>query len=128
MTPHREWFCEYGRYDGGDVFFGDDSTTKIVGRGRFKLILQDGRKRTLLGVLHIPSLEINLIFVSKMIDSGVHTLFQRDSYKMVRGVMVLMRGVQIGTMYKLLENVNSTGCNNIIAPKIDSTRLDVDTT
>jgi hypothetical protein len=34
MTPHREWFCEYERYEGGDVFLGDDSTTKIVGQGR----------------------------------------------------------------------------------------------
>jgi hypothetical protein len=31
MTPHREWFCEYERYDGGDVFLGDDLTTKIIG-------------------------------------------------------------------------------------------------
>jgi hypothetical protein len=35
------------------VFLGDDSTTKIVRRGRFRLILQDGRKRTFPGVLHI---------------------------------------------------------------------------
>jgi hypothetical protein len=28
MTPQREWFYEYERYDGGDVFIGDDSTTK----------------------------------------------------------------------------------------------------
>ena len=27
MTPHKEWFCEYERYDGGNVFLGDDSTT-----------------------------------------------------------------------------------------------------
>jgi hypothetical protein len=31
MTPCSEWFCEYDRYDGGVVFLGDDSTTKIVG-------------------------------------------------------------------------------------------------
>jgi hypothetical protein len=37
MTP--EWFCEYEQYEGGDVFLGDDSTTKIVGRGRIRLIL-----------------------------------------------------------------------------------------
>ena len=24
MTPHKEWFCEYDRYDEGDVFLGDD--------------------------------------------------------------------------------------------------------
>jgi hypothetical protein len=51
MTPHREWFSEYEKYDGGDVFLGDDSTTKILGRGRVKLLLKDGRIRTLPGVL-----------------------------------------------------------------------------
>jgi hypothetical protein len=34
MTPHREWFYEYELYRGGDVFLGDESTTKIVGWGR----------------------------------------------------------------------------------------------
>jgi hypothetical protein len=31
MTPHREWFCKYEMYDGGNVFLGDDSTTRIIG-------------------------------------------------------------------------------------------------
>ena len=31
MSPHREWFYEYERYDGGNVFLGDDSTTRIIG-------------------------------------------------------------------------------------------------
>jgi hypothetical protein len=35
---------------------------------------------------------------------------------MVRGVMVLMKGVQIETPYKFLGNVNSTGCNNNVVP------------
>jgi hypothetical protein len=39
MTPHREKFCEYEQYEGGYVFLGGDSTTKIVGRGRVCLIL-----------------------------------------------------------------------------------------
>jgi hypothetical protein len=53
MTPHRKWFCEYEKYDCGDVFLGDDSTTKIMGRGRVKLLLKYGRNRTLPRVLHI---------------------------------------------------------------------------
>ncbi|MCZ2221961.1 zinc finger domain-containing protein [Corynebacterium pilbarense] len=32
MIPHREWFCKYERYDGGNVFLGDDSTNRIIGR------------------------------------------------------------------------------------------------
>jgi hypothetical protein len=31
MNYHREWFYEYERYDGGDAFVDDDSTTKIIG-------------------------------------------------------------------------------------------------
>jgi hypothetical protein len=60
-------------------------------------------------VLHILVLERNLIYVNKMSDVGVHTLFQKDSCNMVRGVMVLMKGVQIGTLYMLLGSVDSTG-------------------
>ena len=60
-------------------------------------------------VLHIPGLAINLIYVSKMTDVGVHTLFQKDMCKMVEGTMVLMKGVQLGTICKLLGNIDSTG-------------------
>jgi hypothetical protein len=56
MTPQREWFYEYERYDGGNVFLGDDSTTKIIGRGKFKLRHIDGRIITLPSVLHISRL------------------------------------------------------------------------
>jgi hypothetical protein len=71
MTPHREWFYEYERYDGDNIFLGDDSTTRIIGRGKFKLRLIDERIITLPGVLHIPRLARNLIHVSKMDDAGV---------------------------------------------------------
>jgi hypothetical protein len=49
---------------------------------------------------------------------GVHTLFHKDMYKMVRGAMVLMKGFQIGTLYKLLGNVDLIGCN--VVSKVDS--------
>jgi hypothetical protein len=68
-TPHREWFSEYEKYDGGDVFLGDDSTTTIMGRGRVKLLLKYGRIRTLPGVLHIPKLSRSLISLSKLEDA-----------------------------------------------------------
>jgi hypothetical protein len=90
------------------------------------MILQDGRSRSLLGVIHILGLERNLISIIKMSDVGMHTIFPKDSCKMVRGVMVLMKGVRIGNLYKLLGSVDSYGCNNIIVPKVELnlTRLD----
>ena len=83
MTPHKEWFSEYEKYDGGDVFLGDESTTKIVGRRRVKLLLKDGRIRTLLGVLHIPKLAKSLIYVSKLDDARVDTVFGKGTCNMV---------------------------------------------
>jgi hypothetical protein len=58
-------------------------------------------------VLHIPGLARNLIYVSKMSDAGVHTLFYKDMCNMVIYFMVLMKGFWIGTLYKLLGNVDS---------------------
>jgi hypothetical protein len=117
MTPLREWFSEYEKYDGGDVFLGDDSTTKIMGHGRVKLLLKDGRIRTLPGVLHIPKLAKSLISISKLDDAGVNTIFGKNTCKMVRGVMVLMRGFRCGTLYKLLGRTYTNGCNNYVVPE-----------
>ena len=83
FTPHREWFYEYEKYDGGDFFLGDDRKTRIVGRRKVKLNLKGGRVRTLPGVLHIPALARNLISASKMDDAGVKTVFEKDTCKMV---------------------------------------------
>jgi hypothetical protein len=79
MTPHREWFSEYEKYDGGDIFLGDDLTTNILGHGRVKLLLKYGRIRTLPGVLYIPKLARSLISISKMYDAGVDTVFGKNT-------------------------------------------------
>jgi hypothetical protein len=117
MTPHREWFSEYEKYDGGDVFLGDDSKEKILGCGRVKSLLNDGRIRTLPGVLHIPKLARSLIFVSKLGDVGVKIVFEKNTCKMVQGAMVLMRGVRCGTLYKLLGSTYTNGCNSFVFPE-----------
>jgi len=98
FTPHREWFGEYEKYDGGDVFLGDDRKARIVVHGKLKLKLQGGRFRTLLGVFHILALVRNLISVSQLDDAGVKIVFKKNTCKIVRGELVLIWGVQIGTL------------------------------
>jgi hypothetical protein len=78
----------------------------------------DGRIRTLLGVLHILGLAINLICVSKMDDAGVKIVFEKETCRMVRGEMVLLKGVWIGNMYKLQRSTISDRCNSSIVPNI----------
>jgi hypothetical protein len=118
MNPHRGWFCEYERYDGGNVFLGDESTTRIIGQGKVKLRLIYGRIRTLPGVLQIPGLAINLISIRKMDDARVKKIFEKETWRMVRGEMVLLKGVWFGTIYKMKGSTISDGCNSSIVPDI----------
>jgi hypothetical protein len=37
----------------------------------------------------------NLIFVRKMDDAGVKTIFEKETCRMVRGAMVLLKGVHV---------------------------------
>eukprot|EP00253_Pinus_taeda_P025779 PITA_25779 len=87
FTPHREWFCEYEKYDGGDVFLGEYRKARIIGRGKVKSKLQGGKVRKLPGALHIPALAKKFISVSKLDDAGVKTMFKKDTCKMVQGAL-----------------------------------------
>jgi len=84
------------------------------------LKLQGGGVRTLLGVLHILALAKNLISVSKLDDAGVKTVFKKDTCKMVWGALVLMRGVHIGTLYKLQGSMVVDGCNSSMVLESES--------
>jgi hypothetical protein len=64
--------------------------------------------------MNILILANNLISVIKMDDAGVKTIFEKETCRMVRGAMVLMKGVQFGTLYKLQGNTISDGCNTSI--------------
>ena len=116
MTPHREWFYDYETYDGSNVFLGDDSIKRIIGRGKVKLRLIYGRIRTLPGVFHIPGLDRNLISISKMDDAGIKPIFEKETCRMVQGEIVLLKGVWIGTMYKFQGTTIINGCNTSIVP------------
>jgi hypothetical protein len=82
------------------------------------LRLIDGRIRKLPRVLHIPGLAKNYIYVIKMDDAGVKTIFEKETCRMVRGEMVLLKGVRFGTLYKLEGSIISDGCNSSIVPNI----------
>ncbi|KAH9332121.1 hypothetical protein KI387_043702 [Taxus chinensis] len=101
MTPNKNWFSKYENYDDGKVYLGDNSFLEIVGHGSIQVKFSDGRIRRFDGVLHIPGLAKKLLSISKLIYAGVHVQFSEASVKMMRGVMVIARGIRLGTLYKL---------------------------
>lgn len=62
-------------------------------------------------MLHIIRLAQNLFSMSKLIYAGMQVVFYDARYKMVRGAMVIARGVKFGTLYKLY--VCTIECNII---------------
>jgi hypothetical protein len=82
------------------------------------LRLIDGRTITPLDVLHIPDLTINFISIRKMDDAGVRKLFGKETCRMVRGAMVLLKGVSFGTLYNMQGTNISDGCNSSILSNI----------
>ena len=66
------------------------------------------------GVLHIPNLARNLIYVRKMYVVGGNIVCGDGGCKMVQGSMVLIRGFQDGTLYKLLGRNIIIECNSSI--------------
>ena len=47
-----------------------------------------------------------------MDDVGVKTMFEKYTYKMVYGELVLLWGFQSGTIYKILGSTAIYGCNS----------------
>jgi hypothetical protein len=82
------------------------------------LTLIYGRIITLPGVHHILGLARNLIFVRKMDDAGLKTIFEKETCRMVKGGMVLLKRVQFGTLYNLEGSTICDGYNSSIVPYI----------
>ena len=53
-----------------------------------------------------------------MDDAGVKTIFEKETCRMVRGAMVLLKGVWFGTLYKMQGRTISDECNSSIVPNI----------
>eukprot|EP00253_Pinus_taeda_P005553 PITA_05553 len=66
-----------------------------------------------------------MISISKLDDAGVKIVFEKDTCKMVRGALVSMRGVWIGTLYKLQGSTIIDGCNSSVVPQSGAENLAV---
>jgi hypothetical protein len=68
--------------------------------------------------VHIQILAINFIYVSKMDNAGVKIMFEKETFRMVRGEMVLLKGFWIGNLYKMQGSTISDGFNTSIVHDI----------
>ena len=101
VTPHREWFTNYDAKRTGRVHLGNDYACEIMGVGDVQLKFQQGSSFTLKNVRHVPKLTKSLISSGQLDDGGYTTTFGDNSWKIIKGSLVVACGTKSGTLYML---------------------------
>jgi len=94
ICANREAFFSYTPVedDREEVYLGDSSTTKVLGKGKVLLKLTSGKTLALVDVLHVPTMRANLISVSLLGRAGVKVSFESDKIIMTKNNVFVEKG------------------------------------
>ena len=70
VTAHHDYFTSYVNSDYGDVWIGNEGTSKIVGIGNICLEPNVGCKLLLKDIKHVLDIRLNLISTGKLDDDS----------------------------------------------------------
>ena len=121
VTPHREWFLTYRQGHYGSVRLGDSFTCEITGFKNICCQFPNGSLFTLHNVCHVLALTKSLISTGQLDDIGYHTVFGSQSWKIMKGFMVIAKGVKCGSLYPM--HVSFVNENVVAITKLPSTSL-----
>ena len=48
---------------------------------------------------------MNLISTGILDDEGYHTVFSKETWKVIKGALVMAKGIKVGTLYTLTKNI-----------------------
>lgn len=114
MCPHRSWFSSYESCEGGYVLMRNNSMSQIMGVGTVQLRMFDGIVRILENVRHVPELKKSLISLSELDSRGYKYTGQGGVIKVSKGILVVMKGIRVGNLYKLLGSTVVDGAQMVI--------------
>ena len=125
MTPKKDWFDTYKPYNGGMVQIGNDATCPVIGIGTVKIKMFDGVVRVFNNIRHVPDLRKNLISLGVLDDFGYSYSSKGGIMKNTKGVLMVMRGQKVGTLYNLIGNtvVGRVAITTPVEPSTDDTKL-----
>lgn len=103
MTSHWGWFSNYEEYDCVKVYLYDVSHQNVACCGRVKIKFSNGWVKGIDVLMHILVFALNLLSECKMSDLGVQVFLPQGGCKMTRGFVMIIKGVQNSTLYKLDE-------------------------
>lgn len=123
MSPHKEWFHNFKKCEGGMVLLGDNKACKIMGIGSVVIKMFDGCYRTLKDVRYVPDLKRNLIFVDVLDVEGCVVKIDNGVIKINKGALTVMKGMIKNGLYALKGNTVEGTIDHVVAGEIDNTKL-----
>lgn len=109
MCPFSDMFDMYTPYDGEFVFMGNNVECKSISKGTVNLMMHDGIVRTLTDIMHVPNLKRNLISLGTLDSKGCKFSAISGVIKVVKGVMIVMKGEKVKNLYTLVGSIVKGG-------------------
>ena len=106
-TSQRKMLNSYVKKDLGTVYLGDDEPSKISEKEDGELKLVNNTSLKLKDTRHVPKLKRNLISVGQLTDLGYKVTFEKESWKMSKGTVVVAHGKREGSLYIANEKIDA---------------------
>ena len=115
----------YKPYNGSMVQMGNDATCPVIGIDTVKIKMFDGIVRVFSNVRHVLDLKKNLISVRVLEDLGYSYSSKGGIMKITKGVLMVMKGQKVSTLYRLIGNtiVGRVAVTILVESSTDDTKL-----
>ena len=87
--------------NGEEIFMGNSSTSKVVGKGKVILKMNPGKKLTLHDVLHVPYIRKDLVSCSLLSKNGFKLVIEFDKFVLTKNGMYVGKGYMSNGLFKI---------------------------
>ena len=95
-------FSSYHPMDNGEeIFMGNSSSSKVVGKGKVILKMTSSKKLTLNDVLHVPDIRKNLVSCSLLSKNSFKLVIESDKFVLTKNGMYVGKGYMSNGLFKI---------------------------
>lgn len=112
LTGNKSLFSTYHKCDGGNVTFGSNAKSKIIGKGTIyhdSLSIDD--------VAHVDNLGFNLLSISQLCRNKYNVLFSENGSKILKDGITIAKGVLNNNVYVM--KMDSTSRDKLCLTSLD---------
>ncbi|KAK2973299.1 hypothetical protein RJ640_029749 [Escallonia rubra] len=103
VARDREGFVDYHRIPVGSkhIFMGNNSSEEVLGVGSYQLKLRTGRTLILDDVRYAPTVRLNLLSVTALLDSGFSFIFRGNKLDIFLDDVLFGHGFRMDSLFQL---------------------------